>query len=99
MALATEVAFMSHCAALERPQAHFVLPSGYRLQGRTPAFQTFPALCAAQLCQQHPGQVKFYTISCPELTHKTFKQARKAFPNATLVGMVDAATGEYTTGE
>mmetsp|Transcript_26032 Transcript_26032/g.70499 ORF Transcript_26032/g.70499 Transcript_26032/m.70499 type:complete len:776 (-) Transcript_26032:2042-4369(-) len=46
-----------------------------------------------ELCQQHPGQVKFYTISCPELTHKTFKQARKAFPNATLVGMVDAATG------
>ncbi|KAF5829189.1 hypothetical protein DUNSADRAFT_16434 [Dunaliella salina] len=46
-----------------------------------------------ELCQQRPGQVKFYTISCPELACKTFKQARKAFPNSTLVGMVDATTG------
>lgn len=48
-----------------------------------------------QLCQHHgQHQVKFHTMQCPEqLWGKPFRHARKAFPTATLAGLVDSATG------
>lgn len=49
-----------------------------------------------QLLLQANGPTKLFTSHHPELTQKTFRQARKAFSKATLVGLVNMHTGVVT---
>jgi len=56
-------------------------------------------ICAGPLCtqifQHSYGSYEFYTRDNPANTDVTFRYARRGFPKAILVGLVDAAQGVY----
>lgn len=48
-----------------------------------------------QICQHSCGSYEFYTLPNPLKQDITFRQARKGFPKAVLVGVVNAVSGTH----